>query len=290
MKERPAFSIPGWPLFIILMVGPFFYGKWLYGLHQSGGISDVALAIVAFVSFILWSIFMGGLFVLEPGNSRVLTLFGKYVGTARKDGMHWVNPFTSKKAVSLRARTLNGLPLKVNDSMGNPIEIAAVVVWQVRDTYRALFEVENYESYVAMQSETALRHTASMFPYDADEESISLRRNTTEVGDHLRDELGERLALAGVEIIEARLSHLAYAPEIAGAMLRRQQASAVVSARQLIVEGAVGMVEMALTRLEKDKVVELSDSEKSQLVSNLMVVLCSEQAAQPVLSAGSTSP
>jgi regulator of protease activity HflC (stomatin/prohibitin superfamily) len=204
--------------------------------------------------------------------------------------MHWVNPFTSKKPVSLRARTLNGVPLKVNDSMGNPIEIAAVVVWQVRDTYRALFEVENYESYVAMQSETALRHTASMFPYDADEESISLRRNTTEVGDHLRDELGERLALAGVEIIEARLSHLAYAPEIAGAMLRRQQASAVVSARQLIVEGAVGMVEMALTRLDKDKIVELTDSEKSQLVSNLMVVLCSEQAAQPVLSAGSASP
>lgn len=228
-----------------------------------------------------------GFLVIEPNGSKVLILFGSYKGTVKAAGFHWVNPFTVRREVSLRARTLNGERLKVNDSMGNPIEIAAVIVWQVEDTYDALFRVDRYEEYVAMQSETALRHSASIFPYDAGEDQISLRRNTTEVADHLATELRERLEISGVKILEARLSHLAYAPEIAGAMLRRQQASAVIAARQIIVDGAVGMVELALARIERENLVKLDEERKATMVSNLMVVLCSEQAAQPVLNTGS---
>lgn len=243
-------------------------------------------AVLGILTLIGAFIGSAGLFVVEPGGSRVLLLFGKYKGTVREPGLHFANPFMAKRPVSLRVRTLNGERLKVNDLAGNPIEIAAVVVWQVEDTYKARFEVDNYEQYVMMQSETALRHSASIFPYDADDDTLSLRKNTVEVGDHLRDELTERLSLAGIRIVEARLSHLAYAAEIAGVMLRRQQATAVIAARQKIVEGAVGMVEMALARMEEHGKIVLDDERKATMVSNLMVVLCSEQAAQPVVNTG----
>ncbi len=244
-------------------------------------------AWIGLLSMIIGFLVACGFLVIEPNGSKVLILFGSYKGTVKAAGFHWVNPFTIRREVSLRARTLNGERLKVNDSMGNPIEIAAVIVWQVEDTYDALFRVDRYEEYVAMQSETALRHSASIFPYDAGEDQISLRRNTTEVADHLATELRERLEISGVKILEARLSHLAYAPEIAGAMLRRQQASAVIAARQIIVDGAVGMVELALARIERENLVKLDEERKAAMVSNLMVVLCSEQAAQPVLNTGS---
>ncbi len=244
-------------------------------------------AWIGLLSMIVGFLVACGFLVIEPNGSKVLILFGSYKGTVKAAGFHWVNPFTIRREVSLRARTLNGERLKVNDSMGNPIEIAAVIVWQVEDTYDALFRVDRYEEYVAMQSETALRHSASIFPYDAGEDQISLRRNTTEVADHLATELRERLEISGVKILEARLSHLAYAPEIAGAMLRRQQASAVIAARQIIVDGAVGMVELALARIERENLVKLDEERKAAMVSNLMVVLCSEQAAQPVLNTGS---
>lgn len=252
-----------------------------------GGKNEIPWAIIAGVTgLIVASLVSCGFFVVEPNGSKVVILFGSYKGTCKDPGFHWVNPFTIRRDISLRARTLNGERLKVNDSVGNPIEIAAVIVWQVEDTYDSTFRVDAYEQYVALQSETALRHTASIFPYDADEETISLRRNTSEIADHLKDELAERLEISGVKILEARLSHLAYAPEIAGAMLRRQQASAVIAARQIIVDGAVGMVELALERIEREGVVKLDEERKATMVTNLMVVLCSEQAAQPVLNTG----
>ncbi len=230
---------------------------------------------------------MSGFFVVEPNGSKVLLLFGRYVGTVKKTGFHWTNPFMTKRPLSLRVRSLNGEKLKVNDSSGNPIEIAAIIVWQVVDTYEASFEVDDYIDYVSLQSETAVRHAASTYPYDDADEAISLRRNTEEVSEHLREQLQERLKLAGVRVIEARLSHLAYAQEIAGAMLRRQQATAIIAAREKIVDGAVSMVEMALLRMEKEGVIELDEERKAAMVSNLMVVLCSDHAAQPVLNTGS---
>jgi len=228
-----------------------------------------------------------GLVVVEPNGSSVLLLAGRYHGTIKESGFKWVNPFFSKRPVTLRVRTLNGEKLKVNDLAGNPVEIAAIVVWKVKDTYEASFEVDNYVQYVTLQSETAVRHLASLYPYDAEgEETLSLRRNAEEVSAALQKELQERLQRAGVEVLEARLSHLAYAPEIASAMLRRQQAAAIIAARQRIVEGAVGMVEMALDRLEEYKKLTLDDEHKAAMVSNLLVVLCSEHAAQPVLNTG----
>jgi len=227
-----------------------------------------------------------GFIVVEPNGSKVLLLLGSYRGTVKRSGFQWVNPFNTKRPISLRARTLNGERLKVNDLAGNPVEIAAIVVWRVRDTFGASFEVDNYAQYVSMQSEAAVRHLASSYPYDADDETISLRRNADEVSRSLQAELQERLARAGVEVVEARLSHLAYAPEIASAMLRRQQAAAIIAARQRIVEGAVGMVEMALDRLEEYQKLELDQERKATMVSNLLVVLCSEHAAQPVLNTG----
>jgi regulator of protease activity HflC (stomatin/prohibitin superfamily) len=227
-----------------------------------------------------------GLMIVEPNRSRVLLLFGSYKGTVKRSGFQWVNPFNTRRAVSLRARTLNGEQLKVNDLTGNPVEIAAIVVWRVKDTFAASFEVDDYEEYVATQSETAVRHLASAYPYDADENTTSLRRNVDEVSSSLQSELQERLGRAGVEVMEARLSHLAYAPEIAGAMLRRQQAAAIIAARQRIVEGAVGMVEMALDRLEEYQKLTLDEERKASMISNLLVVLCSESAAQPVLNTG----
>jgi regulator of protease activity HflC (stomatin/prohibitin superfamily) len=228
---------------------------------------------------------LGGYFTVAPGESFVLMTFGKYVGTVKKNGIFWALPWASKQRVSLRTRTLNGQQLKVNDSIGNPIEIACVIVWKVTDTYRSTFEVQNYESFVAMQSETAIRHIAATHPYDSDDDkAISLRRNASDVCDDLVKEIQLRLAPAGVTVTDASLSHLAYSPEIAGAMLRRQQAAAVISARQRIVEGAVGMVEMALQRIEEKKMVTMNDDQKAAMVANLMTVLCSEQSAQPVVN------
>lgn len=284
-KEISANALSGG---LMLIINLALYAASIYLMFQlKENKNDVAIIVSALGLLTVASIMSAGFFTVEPGSCKVIVVFGKYRGSVRESGFFWVNPLGLKRTtVSLRARTLNGERLKVNDSAGNPIEIATVVVWQVDDTYEACFEVDDYEKYVQMQSETALRHTASIFPYDADDQQVTLRRNTVEVAEHLQDELRERLSLAGVKIIEARLSHLAYSPEIAGVMLRRQQAAAVVAARQTIVDGAVGMVEMALARLEKEQVIELDEERKAAMVSNLLVVLCSEQAAAPVVNAG----
>lgn len=244
------------------------------------------LALIGVVLLTVWSIHCAGFFVVEPNGSKVLLLFGKYVGTVKDDGFHWTNPFRTKRNLSLRVRTFNGERLKVNDASGNPIEIAVVVVWKVVDTFAASFEVEDYENYVTLQTETALRHSASSYPYDAEDDVVSLRQNADEVSEHIKTELQTKLGIAGVEVLETKIAHLAYAPEIAGAMLRRQQAAAVIAARQKIVDGAVGMVEMALTRLERDNIINLDDERKAAMVSNLMVVLCGEQQAQPIVNTG----
>jgi len=229
-----------------------------------------------------------GLFMLQPNQAAVLTLFGKYIGTAHEQGLRWANPFLAKKLVSLRVRNFETHHLKVNDKDGNPVEIAAVVVWKVVDSAEATFEVDNYENYVNVQSESALRNLATAYAYDShDEEVKSLRGHTAAVADHLKAELQERLTKAGVSIVEARISHLAYAPEIAQAMLQRQQASAIIAARKTIVEGAVGMVEMALDMLSKKNVVQLDEERKAAMVSNLLVVLCGERGTQPIVNAGS---
>lgn len=243
----------------------------------------VALVIVAVVVFVL----LLGHFTLQPNQAAVLLLFGKYRGTARDEGFHWGNPFFTKTKVSLRSRNLNTDKLKVNDARGNPIEIGTVVVWHVANTAQACFDVDDYTHYVAIQSEAAVRHLASSYPYDSGHDhEVSLRGATSEINRALQAELQERLNKAGVVVEEARLSHLAYAPEIAGVMLRRQQAEAVVSARMRIVEGACGMVEAALERLSASRIVELDAERKAAMVSNLLVVLCGEQGAQPVVNAG----
>jgi regulator of protease activity HflC (stomatin/prohibitin superfamily) len=240
--------------------------------------------------FILGILVFVGLFIVNPNDSRVLILFGTYKGTVKKNGFFWANPFLSKKRITLRARNLNGERLKVNDKAGNPIEIAAVVVWQVENTYHASFEVDDYEHYVIVQSEAAVRHLAGSYPYDTfeddEEEVLTLRAGTEQVNSVLENELQERFQRAGIKVIEARISHLAYAPEIAEAMLRRQQASAVVAARTQIVNGAVSMVELALDRLSQQHVVDLDEERKAAMVSNLLVVLCSESSASPVVNAG----
>ncbi len=229
----------------------------------------------------------GGVFVLNPNEGKVLQLFGAYRGTARTAGLRWANPFYTKRRISLRVRNFESARLKVNDTDGNPIEIAAVVVWKVVDTAEAIFEVDDYENYVKVQSEAAVRNLATRYPYDAHEaDQVSLRGNTAEVAKDLKHEIQERLTKAGVEVIEARLSHLAYAAEIAAAMLRRQQAGAIIAARQKIVEGAVGMVEMALALLSKSQLVQLDEERKAAMVSNLLVVLCADREAQPVVNTG----
>ena len=255
--------------------------------HAGPGVAGVVWIIAMVLVTVAFVVMMCGFFTLQPNEAAVLILFGEYKGTSRTAGFAWANPFLTKKKVSLRARTLNGQKLKVNDQRGNPIEIANVVVWRVEDTSRAVFDVNDYNTFVETQSEAALRHLASRYPYDlADEQTVSLRGNIDDVSRALQIELQERLAKAGVIVDEARLSHLAYAPEIAGAMLRRQQAEAVVAARSRIVEGAVGMVQHALAHLERDKIVELDSERKAAMVSNLLVVLCGEHAAQPVVNTG----
>jgi len=291
MREREVGTLSGWIMLLAMIGLVALIGYMIYRMAASGGPEQAGntfwwMLVGISVLTIVWFVLMAGFFIVEPNSSKVLLLFGKYVGTVKRSGFHFVNPFMSKRTVSLRVRTLNGEKLKVNDLDGNPVEIATVVVWCVRDTFQASFEVDNYEQYVYMQSETALRHLASSYPYDADEGVVSLRHNADEIAEKLKQELQERLSRAGVDVLEARLSHLAYAPEIAGVMLRRQQATAVIAARQKIVEGAVGMVEMALQRLEQDNTIQLDEERKAAMVSNLMVVLCSEQAAQPVINTG----
>jgi len=243
----------------------------------------VAYALLAAVD----GVCLGGLFVVNPNEAQVLQLFGRYVGTVKDPGLRWANPFYSKKRISQRIRNFESQKLKVNDIEGNPIEIAAVVVWKVVETAEASFEVDNYENFVHVQSEAALRNLATSYPYDShDEQVTSLRGQTLAVAEHLKTEIQERLAKAGVLVIEARISHLAYAPEIAAAMLQRQQAGAIIAARQRIVEGAVGMVEMALERLSQKELLRLDEDRRATMVSNLLIVLCGERAAQPVINTG----
>ena len=237
--------------------------------------------------FIVTMIFPAGLFVVQPNEARVLVLFGRYIGSVRDSGFLYANPFAIKRHVSLRIRNFNSEKIKVNDLHGNPIEIAAVVVWRVVDSARALFDVDHYENFVAIQSETAIRALATEYPYDAPEEDIpSLRSKPQEIAEQMKHQVQVRLEIAGVEVTEARISHLAYAPEIAQAMLRRQQAQAVIAARKKIVEGAVGMVDQALHTLSEQKIVELDEEKKATMVNNLLVALVSEVQAQPVINAG----
>lgn len=251
------------------------------------GPGSIPLVIVAVVLLVVGLVGLNGFFLLQPNQSAVLTLLGRYRGSVREDGWWWVNPLMQRRKVSLRVRTFDSDVLKVNDAVGNPIEIASVINWQVTDTAKAVFDVEDYERFVAIQTEAAVRHVASEYPYDDYEEGqLSLRANAEEVTATLQGELQERLGVAGVEVLDTRLRRLAYAPEIAGEMLRRQQANAVVAARKLIVDGAVGMVEHALEMLNERQVVELDEERKAAMVSNLLVVLCSDRGAQPVVNSG----
>ncbi len=246
---------------------------------------NITGAILSFLTVFLAS----GIFVVQPNQSSVMVLFGSYSGTAKENGFFWANPFYVKKKISLRARNFNCEPIKVNDKVGNPIMIGLVLVWRVRDTFKAAFEVDNYEHFVVIQSEAALRKLAGIYPYDNFEmevATVTLRAGTDEVNEKLEEELKERLNIAGIEVIEARINQLSYSSEIAGAMLRRQQATAIIAAREKIVEGAVGMVEMALHQLSVKEIVNLDEEKKAAMVSNLMVVLCSEDSARPIINAG----
>ena len=258
-------------------------------LNPQDGIKWLIIGILT-IPLIVGVVILCGLLLVKPNQSKVLTLFGKYHGTVRKPGFYWVHPFVEKKTVSLRVNNFNSEKLKVNDLRGNPIEIGTVVVWRVSNTAQAAFDVQDYESYVEVQTESALREIATKHPYDSGTEGqTSLRGDSAEINVELQQELTDRLAMAGIEVLEARLSHLAYAPEIAGAMLRRQQAEAIIDARARIVEGAVSMVEMALDHLEEGKVIQMNEGQKAQMVSNLMVVLCSESETNPVINAGSAA-
>jgi regulator of protease activity HflC (stomatin/prohibitin superfamily) len=274
----------GW---LMLFISLALLGLAGYLFTNVGNVASIALGVVAVVaSFII----MSGFMAIEPNSSRVLMLFGKYVGTAKSSGFCWVNPFYTKRKISLRANNLDTKPIKVNDKQGNPIIIGAVIVWKAENTYKAAFDVDNYISFIVTQSEAAIRKLAGHYNYDHFEEGgdeITLRSSADEVSELLEKEVSERLTIAGINVIEARISHLAYAEEIAGAMLQRQQATAVVAARSKIVEGAVGMVEMALEQLSQKSIVELDEERKAQMVSNLMLVLCGDKAAQPVINAGS---
>ncbi|WP_370896173.1 SPFH domain-containing protein [Chryseobacterium gossypii] len=274
--------------YLTLIIGLILLAASVY-LFIIGIDRSFTFVIMALISFILFCFFLKGLMIIQPNHSRVLNFFGKYVGTVKENGLFFINPLYSSQKISLRSENLQGQTLKVNDKMGNPIEIAAVIVWKVGDTYKAAYEVERYTDYVRMQSEAAVRHLAVSFPYDNLEDEhadITLRDGGDQVNKILEQELSERLAPAGIIIQEARITHLAYASEIAGAMLQRQQATAIVAARTKIVEGAVGMVDLALKKLSEDNIVDLDDERKAAMVSNLMVVLCGEKAATPILNAG----
>ncbi|NWG27097.1 MAG: SPFH domain-containing protein [Ignavibacteriaceae bacterium] len=284
IAEKPANKLNG---FLMLFISIATLALSIYLLITGINLNNPEILWIVIPLIIIDFIMMSGFVVVQPNDSRVLILFGKYTGTVRQSGFWWVNPFTVRKKVSLRIRNFNSQKIKVNDLHGNPIEIGAVVVWRVVDTAKAIFDVENYEQFVDIQSETAIRQLASEFPYDVEEEDkSSLRGSPQEIADGLKNIVQTRLAVAGVEIIEARISHLAYAQEIAQAMLRRQQAQAIIAARQKIVEGAVGMVEMALKMLSEQKIVTLDEDKKATMVNNLMVALVSETEAQPVINTG----
>jgi len=288
VHEFPAHSVGGGVALLLGLLGLLTGG----GLIAAGAVMTAAgpkaaLIVVGILVAVAAFLAMCGLNTVAPGEARVVQLFGRYRGTIREDGLRWVNPFTSREKISTRVRNHETAVLKVNDAYGNPIELAAVVVWKVRDTAQATFEVDNYLEFVATQTEAAVRHIAIEYPYDAhDEGGLSLRGNAEEITEKLAAELHARVEAAGVQIIESRFTHLAYAPEIASAMLQRQQAGAVVAARREIVDGAVGMVEAALGRIAEQGIVELDEERKAAMVSNLMVVLCGDRAPQPVLNTG----
>jgi len=282
LKEKVIPGLSGWAMAAVLTIGAL---AAVFALLTFEPTPWLIAGIAVF--FVAEAFGCRGFTVVNPNTARVVLLFGRYHGTLKTDGLRWVNPLTLRRLVSLRVRNFESSKLKVNDHIGNPIEIAAIVVWRVVETAEAMFQVNDYEHFVHVQSESAVRVLATSFPYDAHEEGeLSLRGSGDEVSQRLRQEIQERLATAGVEVIEARISHLAYAPEIANAMLRRQQATAIIAARQKIVEGAVGMVEMALEHLSAKRVVELDEERKAAMVSNLLVVLCSDRDAQPVVNTG----
>ena len=286
VKEISRNGVSGYPVLLVLPLLLFIAGWSAYSAIQVQNIVWVLISVFFFVAILLLGVI--GFFMVHPNQARVLTLFGTYVGSARVTGLRWANPFYAKTAVSLRVRNFDCDTLKVNDSSGNPIEIAAVVVWKVVDSAEAVFEVDDYISFVEIQSEAALRNLATSYPYEShSDEEIALRSAPQEIAQQLKTEVQDRLEKAGVEVIEARISHLAYAPEIASAMLKRQQAQAIVAARRQIVDGAVGMVKMALDELKEQEIIELDDERKAAMVSNLLVVLCGEENAQPVLNTGS---
>jgi SPFH domain / Band 7 family len=277
ISERQAWAISGW--FGVLVVAACIAACVVLAQHSLGAIA-VGPAVVAFV-------ILSSLVIVQPGQTRVVRFFGSYVGTVRRTGLSWILPLTDRRNVSIRVRNFETNHLKVNDADGNPVEIASIVVWQVADTARALFAVDDYLNFVRVQAESALRHVATTHPYDNPADNgLSLRGSTDIVAGELAEEMAQRVAIAGVEIVEVRISHLAYASEIAQAMLRRQQANAVVAARSRIVDGAVGMVELALARLSERGIVDLDEERKAAMVSNLMVVLCSDQPASPVVNTG----
>jgi regulator of protease activity HflC (stomatin/prohibitin superfamily) len=284
VTEKPAVRVNGYiALFLFLIL----IGLNAYLIYWMASNEDISYLITEIIIFIVTVLMMSGFFIVQPNEARVLILFGKYIGSVRDDGFWWANPFTIKKHVSLRIRNFNSEKIKVNDLHGNPIEIGAVVVWRVIDSSRALFDVEHYENFVAIQSETAIRALASAYPYDvADEDRASLRGNPNDIAEQLKHQVQTRLEVAGVEVTESRLSHLAYAPEIAQVMLRRQQAQAIIAARQKIVEGAVGMVQQALNALSEQKVVQLDEDKKATMVNNLLVALVSESEVQPIINTG----
>jgi regulator of protease activity HflC (stomatin/prohibitin superfamily) len=275
----------GYTVIVVLIVAQL---SSVWAIAVAAQAQSIAGLIAAILFFVVVMIMWAGFFMVHPNEAKVLQLFGSYVGTAREPGLRWANPFYAKTKVSTRVRNFESGKLKVNDSHGSPIEIAAVVVWKVFDTAEAIFEVDDYEEFVHIQSESALRNLSTSYPYEPHEgEGIALRSHPAEIASALRDEIQERLEEAGISVIEARISHLAYAQEIAHAMLRRQQASAVIAARSQIVAGAVGMVQMALEKLQAENVVQLDEERKAAMVGNLLTVLCSEESAQPVLNAGS---
>jgi regulator of protease activity HflC (stomatin/prohibitin superfamily) len=282
LRENEIKGLSGWMMVVLLAAVAAAAGYMLAARARED--YEITLVMVVLAADVLgWF----GLTVVNPNEARVIQLFGVYKGSIKEQGFWWVNPLTVRRKVSLRIRNFESNKLKVNDQDGNPIEIASVVVWRVVETAEAIFQVDDYEHFVHVQSEAALRNLATTYPYDAHvPEQMSLRMSVIEIAHRLRDEIQERLTKAGVEVIEARISHLAYAPEIASAMLRRQQASAIIAARQKIVEGAVGMVEMALDQLSEKQVVDLDEERKASMVSNLLVVLCSDRDAQPIVNAG----
>jgi hypothetical protein len=286
MKEKNYKSLTGIPVLLLgIIIGLGSVASFIYGIsHNAEWMAAFSAVIILPLSLVVLS----GLYKLEPNKSAVLSLFGKYKGTVTTQGLRWNNPFFSKKKISLRVRNFESGRLKVNDEGGSPIEIAAIVVWEVNDSAEAVFNVDDYESFVQIQSEAAIRSMAGAYPYDPhNEDEVSLRSHPTEVSERMKQEIQDRLSEAGINVIEARISHLAYSPEIAQAMLQRQQAGAIIAARQRIVEGAVGMVEMALDSLKEKGVVDLDNERRAAMVSNLLVVLCSDRATQPVVNTGS---